>query len=162
MMSIVNEKIKKVGPTLCKLEDTHQICLVLLKNTNDHALIFRAKKYGLEPTWLMYGPNGYEEQPTSLLDKTMMNLTVEDNGKLNFPFTITKDCYLQFDSKSCPVVVSDIEGIPSRVDVVYVEVEPSKMEQTNLYLVGKSMDHGKSVYEILKVDLSWVPVTFLK
>lgn len=161
-MSTITEKIKKVGPTLCKLQDSNQICLVILKNTNDHALVFRAKKYGLEPTWLMYGPNGYEEQGTSLLDKTMMNLTVEDNGKLNFPFTLAKDCHLQFDSNSSPVVVSDVEGIPSRVDVVYVQVEPSNMEKTNLYLIGKSLEHGTSVYEIVEVDLSWVPITFLK
>jgi len=162
MIVEVQRKIRLVGPYISGLKNAESICLVILKSTNDHALIFRAAKYGLEPSWLIANSKGFEEQQASLLDKTMMNMTVHEDGTLQFPFNLQKTCKLAFDSRSQPIVLSEIEGISSTVDVVYVDVVPTNMEQTNLCIVGKSLESGKQLHEIMSVDLSWVPVTFLQ
>lgn len=161
MMSDLQSKVKSIGPYISKLPNSESVCLVILKNTNDHALIFRAAKYGLEPSWLLADSEGYHEQNASLLDKTMMNMSVQDDGTLQFPFNLQKTCKLAFDSKSQPVLISEIEGICSTVDVVYVDIVPTNMQQTNLCILGKSLDSGKQLHEIVSVDLSWVPVTLL-
>ena len=149
-------KLKRLGPTLQSLK---QVCLVVLKNTNNHALIFRSLPQ-LEPSWLMEQSSGvYVEQSASAFDKSVIMISVDENGKVVIPFA-TKEASLVVDSDSNPAILTKLQNMDARLDVVYLQFGDNKAE-TVVTLHGTSFE-GIRVSENMILDFSWIPQSLFK
>ena len=149
-------KLKRLGPTLQSLK---QICLVVLKNTNNHAIIFRSLPE-LEPSWLMeQSPGVYVEQPASTFDKSLIMISVDESGKVIIPFA-TKDASLVVDSEGNPAILTRLQNTDARLDVVYIQFGDNKAE-TLVTLYGTSFE-GIRVSENMILDFSWIPQSLFR
>lgn len=151
-------KVKRLGPTLQSLKE---VCLVVIKNTNNHALVFRSKPQ-LEPSWLLEQSNGtYVEQPASVLDKSLIMLSVDENGKVTIPFASNHpDASLVVDSEGNPAIVTTLNDCAARLDIVYIQFGDNK-EKTDVILHGTSFE-GQRVSEKMILDFSWIPQSLFK
>lgn len=161
---MMNEKMKNVFEVLRHVKEHDKICLVVVKNTNDHALIFKAYNkdgnYTMTSSWLMKDENVYYEKDLSLLDRSLMSVTINDDSTIELPISVNRICQLVFDTDNRPAILTTIEDKQSRLDIVYVHLQADKLEQTELTILGRSLD-GPSVQEKIIIDLSWIPSSFI-
>lgn len=146
-------------PALPRLE---HLCLVVLKNTNQHALLFRATiNQGMEPSWLMSRSDGYVEKEPTLLDRSMLGINVEADGNVTFPFDVGKRCSLVFADDGAPALLCEVNGSASRLDVLFVEFVDDRA-YTRVHLLGRALEDGDTTHEVMVVDLAWLPAGFFK
>jgi hypothetical protein len=161
---MIQEKMKQIFEVLRHVKDHDNVCLVVLKNTNDHALLFKAFNddgdYIMNSSWLMKDTNVYYEKDLSLLDRSLMSVTINNDSTIELPISVNRTCQLIFDSDNRPAILTTINEKESRLDIVYVHLNPDALEKTVLTIIGRSLD-GHSVQEEITIDLSWIPTSFI-
>lgn len=157
--------MKNVFEALRHVKDHDKICLVVLKNTNDHALLFKAYnkdgEYCMHSTWLMKDTNVlYYEKDLSLLDRSLMSVTINNDATIELPISVNRTCQLVFDEDNRPAILTSIQDKQSRLDIVFVQLDGENLEETELTIFGRTLE-GHSVEEKIIIDLSWIPTSFI-
>ena len=156
----MDHRLNELRHILPSLPFHENICLLILKNTNKHALIFRVFETRVESSWLMYHNDQYHESPTSLLDRSLMSITINDDFSLELPISVNEKCTLALDPHNRPMIMTIIDHQQARLDVVYVNIDQENMQETRVDVLGRSMS-GEKVKETITVNLSWIPTSFL-
>ena len=101
----------------------------------------------------------YVEQSASAFDKSVIMISVDENGKVVIPFA-TKEASLVVDSDSNPAILTKLQNMDARLDVVYLQFGDNKAE-TVVTLHGTSFE-GIRVSENMILDFSWIPQSLFK
>jgi hypothetical protein len=156
----MEQRISELRHVLPGLPHHENICLVILKNTNKHALIFRVFDTRVESCWLMFRDDGYSESPTSLIDRSLMSITINNDFTLELPISVNQTCTLALDPHNRPMIMTKIDRKDARLDIVYVNIDNENMQETKVDVLGRSLD-GQRVHETITVNLSWIPTSFI-
>lgn len=174
MADIIKARLPVLGPYLQQIDG---LSLVMLKSSNDNALVFTTDGAGgtgggygaygttapsLAPSWLIAKNGQFVHQAASMMDKTLLNVTVDASGTVSMPFNIDKTVQLVLDASGRPALISELNRTPARLDVVYVALHAETLSTTQVTMYGRSLDTGAENVETLTVDLSWMPANLLK
>jgi hypothetical protein len=153
MESIVKDKL---APVLKWYHSTsYDLCLIVLKSTNDCAIVYTVKNGFLEPSYVQQG----RLTECSFLDKAVLTADIKNGTEVHFrvPFT-TETLHCIQDSTGNHAIMT-VEESPSgpvwhRVDILYADLETPKAAKISAY---GTMVSGEAWKRTVEMDLShWI------
>lgn len=149
MEPIVRQKMQQVQRWM-STNDTSLVCMVVLKSLNDCAIAYKYNKSlgTLEPFYI----EDSVASECSMLERTMLQADVSQNGDVNFRMHVTdRHVSLNVDQNGRPVLICPTASGWSRMDIMYVKVNKGGLSTVSVY--GSSIPEGTSWMESFEVAL---------
>jgi hypothetical protein len=152
MESIVKDKL---APVLKWYHSTsYDLCLIVLKSTNDCAIVYTVKDNTLEPSYVQHGTL----TECSFIDKALLTADIKGSEvSFRIPFTTEKLYCIQDASGNHAIMTMEETPTGSlwhRVDIIYADLEIAKEAKISAY---GTMGTGEPWKRTVTMDLShWV------
>jgi len=148
MDAIVKTKLAKVLAWY-KTEPTYDLCMIVLKSTNDCAVVYTVKDTILEPSYV----EDEKRTECSFFDKALLSADLKES-QVHFRVPVTTEqLYCFKDSTGKHAIMSKHNSSWRRIDILFADLHDPKNGKIHVYGTEESGPWSK----IVPMDLSsWV------